>query len=231
MASKYNTDNAEKYFKETLLDKLTLKPMLYEAIGDVKGKIVLDMGCGSGRHSIYMAKNGAKVTAIDASESQIKIANERNSHSNILYHVGDCSRMKEHDASFDLVLMNMVVTDMSNKEKLIQVLSEASRVLKRGGKLIITTLHPFFVIPDSSIDSALSFDRKRYFDEGHNYSSEAFLDGGGKFNFSETHFSLSFLSKAIRNSELLIEQIMESRQEPNHKVYLPKFILLITLKP
>ncbi len=42
-----------------------------------KSKKILDIGCGTGRHSIELAKRGYKVTGIDLSESQLKRAKEK----------------------------------------------------------------------------------------------------------------------------------------------------------
>jgi cyclopropane fatty-acyl-phospholipid synthase-like methyltransferase len=45
------------------------------ALGDIKGKQILDVGCGSGIYSIYLAKQGANVEGIDFSENMITKAN------------------------------------------------------------------------------------------------------------------------------------------------------------
>jgi 2-polyprenyl-3-methyl-5-hydroxy-6-metoxy-1,4-benzoquinol methylase len=45
-----------------------------DALGDVRGKTILDVGCGSGLYSIYFARAGADVTGIDFSENMIALA-------------------------------------------------------------------------------------------------------------------------------------------------------------
>jgi malonyl-CoA O-methyltransferase len=41
------------------------EPIMREAIGDVRGLTVLDLGCGTGRHALWLAASGAAVTALD----------------------------------------------------------------------------------------------------------------------------------------------------------------------
>lgn len=51
---------------------------LYSLLKDrCKGKKILDYGCGNGIHSVFLAKCGGEVTAIDLSENQLDIAKER----------------------------------------------------------------------------------------------------------------------------------------------------------
>ena len=47
------------------------EPVVREALGDVAGLSVLDLGCGTGRHALWMAAAGASVTAIDFSEGMM----------------------------------------------------------------------------------------------------------------------------------------------------------------
>jgi SAM-dependent methyltransferase len=48
-----------------------------DALGDVRGKTILDVGCGSGLYAIYFAQHGADVTGLDFSANMIELA-ERN---------------------------------------------------------------------------------------------------------------------------------------------------------
>ena len=47
-------------------------PALEEAVGGVRGRDVLDLGCGTGRHTAWMAETGARVTAVDFSENMLE---------------------------------------------------------------------------------------------------------------------------------------------------------------
>ena len=46
-------------------------PIIREVIGDAKGLTTLDLGCGTGRHALWLAECGAIVTAMDFSERML----------------------------------------------------------------------------------------------------------------------------------------------------------------
>ena len=46
-------------------------PLVQQACGNVQGHRVLDMGCGTGRHALWLAQAGADVTGIDFSEAML----------------------------------------------------------------------------------------------------------------------------------------------------------------
>ncbi|MBI4862355.1 MAG: methyltransferase domain-containing protein [Candidatus Riflebacteria bacterium] len=46
------------------------EPVVHEAVGDPRGLSVLDLGCGRGRHALWLAAGGAHVTAVDFSEGE-----------------------------------------------------------------------------------------------------------------------------------------------------------------
>ena len=65
-----------------VFDQLFRKPMYeryrltIEALGDAKGKKYLDLGCGSGRYAINLARLGATVIGLDFSAAMLKLAND-----------------------------------------------------------------------------------------------------------------------------------------------------------
>ena len=108
---------------------------------------ILDVGCGTGRHSIELSKRGYSVTGIDLSESQLKRAKEKASAQSLTID------FQKHDARiphfsnlFDLVIMlceggfPLMETDEMN----FQILQNATNALKSNGKLIFTTLNGLF---------------------------------------------------------------------------------------
>jgi ubiquinone/menaquinone biosynthesis C-methylase UbiE len=100
--------------------------------GRVKGKTVLDMGCGSGRYTLALAAVGASVTGVDfqadSYQQAEKIASERGLSAR--FQTSNVLSLPFPDASFDFVFCNGVLhhtTDLSRG------LDEYCRVMKRGG--------------------------------------------------------------------------------------------------
>jgi len=112
-----------------------------------KSQKIIDIGCGTGRHSIELAKRGYKVTGIDLSESQLARAKEKAKAQNLQID------FQKHDArkltfknEYDLAIIlceggfSLMETDEMNYE----ILRNATNSLKTAGKLIFTTLNGLF---------------------------------------------------------------------------------------
>ncbi|MGB6296312.1 MAG: class I SAM-dependent methyltransferase [Rivularia sp. (in: cyanobacteria)] len=108
---------------------------------------ILDIGCGTGRHSIELAKRGYTVVGIDLSESMLQRAKQRAAEQNlqIIFEKHDARKFTYSD-KFDLVIMlceggfSLMETDQMN----FQILQNAANALKPKGKLIFTTLNGLF---------------------------------------------------------------------------------------
>lgn len=104
----------------------------------------MEIGCGNGYLARKLARAGAKVIAIDNSETFISIAREkeRNQRFGIRYLHRDAIHLKGlASKKFDIVLSNMVLMDIRHFGKAIK---EASRVLKRGGQFVFSIVHPIY---------------------------------------------------------------------------------------
>lgn len=113
---------------------------------------ILDIGCGTGRHAIELAKRGYKVTGIDLSESQLQRAREKAAEENLhIPFLQYDARNLPFENEFDLAIMlceggfPLMETDEMN----YQILQSAARALKKPGKLIFTTLNGLFPIFNS----------------------------------------------------------------------------------
>ncbi len=110
----------------------------YKILGEnCRNKKVLDYGCGNGIHSVFLAKIGAeKVTGIDLSESQLKIARERAKREGIEktteYLVMDCEKMGFSNNSFDIIFDGGTFSSLDFKK----AIPELARVLKPEGFLL-----------------------------------------------------------------------------------------------
>jgi 2-polyprenyl-3-methyl-5-hydroxy-6-metoxy-1,4-benzoquinol methylase len=121
-------------------------PALKRMIGDIEGKKALDMGCGEGYCSRFFAKAGAEVTGIDLSEALIKAAVEEEERNplGIKYFAADVANLNMLESeSFDVAFCYMALLDIRNYEGAI---SEASRVLKTGGRFVVLIEHPCFTL-------------------------------------------------------------------------------------
>ncbi len=112
-----------------------------------KASRILDIGCGTGRHSIELSKRGYTVIGIDLSESQLKQAKVKASMQNlkIVFQKQDARNLHFLN-EFDLVIMlcEGAFPLMETDEMNFQILQNAANALKPKGKLIFTTLNGLF---------------------------------------------------------------------------------------
>lgn len=229
MATDFNSKKiSETYSEGIIAERLSLRPVNLELIGNVRNKKVLDLGCGYGRYSILLAKRGAKVTAIDPSEYQIRIAKRKNYHQNIIYLIkngADLSFVK--DSSIDLVFMNLVVPDIGKKERLKKIFKETKRVLKTRGRFVFSVLHPLYLHPEQDkFDKAFNFKKENYFKEGSLYNAQALTEKGNRVVFTETHFSLNYISNLLGENNFVIKSLREGKAVPSKGIYLPKYLVI-----
>ncbi len=124
-------------------------PYTLQKIGDVKGKHILDLGCGEGGYSRAFADNGAVVTAVDCSETLLAYVTDRadKEGANIKALLRNANELEEiQDSEYDIVLCSMMLMDV---EDLDGTLQEIHRVLKPRGKVFIYILHPCYKSKES----------------------------------------------------------------------------------
>lgn len=112
-------------------------PDIFRIIGDHSEKKILDTGCGRGEFSIWLAKNGAKVSAIDVGPSLIAAARAQAAVNDVScdFGVGDIRDLPYSDEEFDVVLAIATLHHLS-EEDVIAAVAECKRVLKPGGLLL-----------------------------------------------------------------------------------------------
>lgn len=122
-----------------------LTTTLFNTLGNITNKYILDLGCGNGVLSIEFSKLNAIVYGIDSSSKMLDIAihNARSEkNENIFFQLGDISnKLPYEDSSFDFVVSNMVLMYC---EDISVIIKEVSRVLKNEGKFIFSIVHPCF---------------------------------------------------------------------------------------
>jgi len=98
------------------------------------GDNILEIGCGTGTISEYIAEQGASVTIIDISEKAIEIAEEqfRDKNLDINCVVMDAENLKFNDHTFDLVYGSGILHHLSIEKAIVEI----KRVLKKDGRAI-----------------------------------------------------------------------------------------------
>lgn len=109
--------------------------------GAVRGKRVLDAGCGGGWLTRIAAADGALVSAVDFSPALIAKARELDGGAGGAYHVANlCDVGMFADGEFDLVISHCCLQDVRDYTA---ALRELARVLSQGGRLILSIVHPW----------------------------------------------------------------------------------------
>jgi 2-polyprenyl-3-methyl-5-hydroxy-6-metoxy-1,4-benzoquinol methylase len=122
-------------------------------IGCDRSKRILDIGCGTGRHSIELAKRGYKVVGIDLSESQLKRAREKAIEAKIsIEFLQKDARQLNFKDEFDvaLILCEGGFPLMETDEMNFAILQGAAKALRSGGIFILTTLNALFPLAQST---------------------------------------------------------------------------------
>lgn len=99
---------------------------------------VLDVGCGAGFLSNYLASAGFDVTGLDASQSSIEVAFRHDATGRMQYVLGDALRLPFAERSFDAVC---AMDFLEHVEHPARVIAEISRVLRPGGTFFFHTFN------------------------------------------------------------------------------------------
>jgi ubiquinone/menaquinone biosynthesis C-methylase UbiE len=130
----YATEN-----ESNLFNAYYERPAMLALAGEVSGRRILDVGCGSGPLSAALHARGAEVTGLDVSAAMIDLARQRLGEEADL-HVADLGTpLPFADAEFDDVVASLVLHYL---EDWAGPLAELRRVLKPGGRLLVSVNHP-----------------------------------------------------------------------------------------
>jgi len=112
-------------------------PATLSLLKKIKGKKVLDLGCGTGIYTKILKKKGARVWGIDISPRMIDIAKKE--VKGVEFRIGSATKLPYKSATFDIVLASLVVHYFGNIDKAFR---EIRRVLKKDGVFIFSSDNP-----------------------------------------------------------------------------------------
>lgn len=110
-------------------------------------KRILDIGCGTGRHAIELARRGYRVTGFDISEGQLRRAREKAAEAGVTVDFQCRDATQPHfTTDFDAAIMfcEGAFPLMETDEKNHAILRHAAAALRPDGKLLMTTLNALF---------------------------------------------------------------------------------------
>lgn len=203
--SSHLENNPDTYQQQVIL------PNILRIIGIRPSTKVIDIACGQGFFSRAMQEAGASVVGADISKELIAEAKKLSSEK-ISYHVAPADRLKfARESEFDVAT---IVLAIQNIENMAGSFSEAARVLKKGGRLILVMMHPAFRNPGQT---SWGFDEEnsvqyRRIDSYLSATKAKLLVHPGKKNSETTisyHHSLQDFSKALFKAGFSITRLEE----------------------
>lgn len=120
--------------------ELLEQPAMQRVLPDVRGKKVLDIGCGFGKNCRDFIERGALgVLGIDSSMRMLEMARREEQDRGIEYLNLEAEKLHEIQEKFDIVYSSLVFQYIEDFEKMVLDISD---VLKQGGVLLFSQEHP-----------------------------------------------------------------------------------------
>lgn len=217
-------------------------PTMLSLIGEVKGKTVLDAGCGHGYYSILLAKKGATVTGIDISEKMIELAKKNAVEASVKcqFFVCDMQNLSIFNSNtLDLVTSSIVVGYIDDLRK---AFSEVFRVLKPKGIFTFSENHPLLNgwWEKDQEGRRLHWNIDNYFERSIGTDKWETKDGrvietSSRHRTLQDYFdalvSVGFVVERLVEPEPIEEGKMLNRRRYESAKRIPYFILLKSRKP
>lgn len=200
-----------EYYERMVLEdpeRQNLSKILYSMVGNTKGKLILDLGCGVGFDAEHFARNGAKVVAVDFSEKMLDIAKKRCEGLDVEFQLNEIDNIESKER-FDMALMAFTIM---YKKDFQETLKRIHEMLKPGASVFIVISHP--------IRKMIKY-TKNYFTTGKHYEQHGDMEYFNYFRTMEEYVN------SITSTGFIIDQIKEPKPitENSEENYFPHFLI------
>ncbi|HXF50325.1 MAG TPA: methyltransferase domain-containing protein [Dehalococcoidia bacterium] len=206
-------------------------------LGDVKGKRLLEIGCGGGQHSILLARQGARCVGVDLSDEQVKFARRLAEREGVdaEFYQGDATDLSMFDAEqFDAAHSVFALQYVDDIDACYR---EVFRVLKPGGRFVFSVDHPVFRCFD---DRSQQFVRPYWTP----YAEWDWEFPGVKARMHANYRPLSDELDALRRAGFVVERLLEPQPQDHEALerwlepaeiaraqYLPVSVIFVARRP
>jgi SAM-dependent methyltransferase len=175
-------------------------------LGDVAGKDVVELGCGTAYFSAWLAKRGARVVGVDPTPAQLDTARRMMEETGIRFELVQApgENVPLPDASFDIVISEHGAAAWADPYKWIP---EAARLLRPGGLLAFLHATPFAHVHFPDVGEITTELHRPYFGLGRTQWTE-----GDGIEYQLTHGDWIAV---LRDSGFEIERLIELQARPD----------------
>ncbi|HKR51433.1 MAG TPA: class I SAM-dependent methyltransferase [Pseudonocardiaceae bacterium] len=179
-------------------------------LGEVSGRHVLEIGCGSAPCARWLAARGARIVGLDLSAGMLRYAMQaaRETGLSVPLVQADAARLPFADGSFDLACSAFGAVPFVADSA--AVMREVARVLRPGGRWVFAVTHPLrWIFPDDPGEAGLTVSQS-YFDR----TPYTEVDSEGNPTYVEHHRTLGDRVREITAAGLVIEDLIEPEWPP-----------------
>ena len=145
-------------------------PFMADLFAGLEPGRALDAACGTGRHAAVLAGLGHEVVGVDASRAMLDRARARVPGAD--FRIGALTALPLGTASFDLAVCSLALTHL---EDLARPIAELGRVVRPGGRIVLSDIHPYWVTLGAQAAFRDVDDRRGYV-RNHVHWTETYLE-------------------------------------------------------